>query len=174
VTILSVVAHDCPIDLPDGNIREIRQENLQAINVVGFRTGVAKESRSKSAERKIRLESVRKRPRERQFLLMLFVNSECQAFVSGLGRFHVPDTIDPDVRPIHIAAFIECHSESPPSSVNCLLFENPFRNLFPIEHELPAAADPEVGEPAREVALPHGPRGTTEEVSDLMDGEHLA
>src|SRR5664280_3492786 len=84
------------------------------------------------------------------------------------------DAVGPHVRPIDIAALIECHSELPPSSVNCLLFENPSRDLRPVEHELPNAADPEVGEPAHEVPVPNGPGGTSEELSNLTDGEHLA
>ena len=172
--ILSIVTHHGSTNLADGDIREIRQKNLQAIDVVGFRTGFAEESRGQSAECKIRLEPVRKRASESEFLLILFINAESQASVPRLGRFHMPNAIEPDVGPIHIAALIERHFESPPSSVNCLLFENPLRDLRPVEHELPYAPDPEVREPAHEVPLPHGPGGTSEQSSNLVDGEDLA
>ena len=112
VAILSVVARRSLRDLADGDIREIRQEDFQAVNVVGFRTGFGKEACSESAEGEVRLEPVRKGSRESKLFLILFVNSECERVCSPvLGRFRMPDAIDPDVGPIHVAALVERHLE---------------------------------------------------------------
>ena len=64
VAVFPIVARGCSIDLADGDIREVRQEDFQAVDVVGFRTGFGKEARSKFAEREVGLEPVRECARE--------------------------------------------------------------------------------------------------------------
>jgi hypothetical protein len=96
VAVRSIVTRRGPVQVRNGDIREVRQKNLQPIDVVGFRTGFRKEAGSELTERHIRLELVRKSPSECEFLLILFVNSEGLAFVSGTGRFRVPLAIKPD------------------------------------------------------------------------------
>jgi hypothetical protein len=58
--------------------------------------------------------------------------------------------------------------------VNCLLFENPTRDLASVENKLPGPSDSEVREAAPEVAVPHGPGRTPEKLAHLADRERLA
>ncbi len=109
VAVCSIVACHGPTHSGDGDIREVRQQDFQAVYVVGFRTGFRKEAGSELTEREIGLEPVRKSTGKCQFLLILFIDTECQPFVSGAGRFCIPLAIDPDLCPVHTATLPERH-----------------------------------------------------------------
>jgi hypothetical protein len=109
VAVRSVVTRRGPVQLGNGDIREVRQKDFQAVYVMGFRTGFRKEAGSELTERHIGLELVRKCASECEFLLILFVNAKSQASVPGAGRFRVPFAIKPDLRPVQTATLPERH-----------------------------------------------------------------
>jgi hypothetical protein len=58
--------------------------------------------------------------------------------------------------------------------VNCLLFKNPTGDLASVEDKLPGPPYAEAGEAALQVTVPHGPGGTPEEPTNLVNRKRLA
>src|SRR3989442_683179 len=107
VPVFAVFASSGFGDVTDRDIREIREQHFQAVQVPGFSIAVREKPGGKLPKGEVRLELFQMMAAEIQFLLELLLNELRLPAIGRSSGLVVPDTIDPHVGPVDVAALVE-------------------------------------------------------------------